>query len=85
MTTVFEKCTETKARFEASMHEAAKALKSIEGVGTGPMGLTPDHVKASMRYKMAKAKFDWEFANVRAFNSWYVKEFKKELQQLRRA
>jgi GH24 family phage-related lysozyme (muramidase) len=85
MTTVFEKCTETKARFEACMNDAAKSLKSVEGVGTGTMGLTPDHVKATASYKKAKAKFDWEFANLRAYNAWYVKEFKKELQQLRRA
>lgn len=81
----FTQATIMRNAFETHMKEAAQALKAIEGVGAGPMGLTPDHVKASPQYKEAKARFDWDFSNFRNFNAYYVKTFKKELAALRRS
>jgi hypothetical protein len=79
----FETATRLRDTFEAQMHDAGAALKSVEGVGTGVMGLTPDSVKKSPEYVEAKRRFDWDFDNLRKFNTWYVKEFAKELRELR--
>lgn len=64
--------------------EACKHLNSIPGVGTGHMGLTPDHVKASTGYKLAKQIERSCFANLRAFNAKFVKQFKKEIRAERK-
>jgi len=64
--------------------EAGDRLKAIPGVGSGPMGLTPDSVKASPEYRKAKADYDLAFANLRSFNSWFTRTFKKEIRQERR-
>lgn len=48
---------------------ASKALRAIPGVGMGPMGLTPDSVKARSDYKAAKAAWAKAWANLRAFNA----------------
>ena len=79
----FQTATVMRDAFEAQMKEAAKALKSIPGVGTGTMGLTPDHVKASPEYRAAKARYDWDWDNYRKFNGWYVRHFAKELRKAR--
>jgi hypothetical protein len=71
--------------FEAQMKDAAQALKSIPGVGIGPMGLTPDHVKASPDYQETRRRFEWDFDSLRKFNAWYVKTFKRELARERAA
>jgi len=45
----------------------------------GPMGLTPDHVRATPEYKTAKANFDRSFAALRDHNAFMTKNFKKEM------
>lgn len=49
----------------------------------GEMGLTPDDVKASAEWKCAKLSFDVSFQNLRNFNQYYTKQFKRELAQMR--
>jgi hypothetical protein len=85
MSLTFEQATHMRNIFEAKMKDAAQALKSIEGVGAGLMGLTPDHVKASREYQEARRRFDWDFDSLRKFNVWYVKTFKRELARERAA
>jgi hypothetical protein len=85
MSLTFEQATHMRNIFEAQMKDAAQALKAIEGVGTGWMGLTPDSVKASPKYQEARRRFDWDFDSLRKFNTWYVKTFKRELAQERAA
>ena len=58
---------------------ACKVFKSIPGIGSGPMGLTPDDVKNTPEYRIAKQAMDKAFAELRAFNAVYAKRFKKEL------
>lgn len=48
------------------------------------MGMTPDHVKAVPEWQQAKKDFDQAFAQLRNFNGWYVKTFKKEIAQERK-
>lgn len=80
----FEQATHMRNIFEAQMNDAAQALKAIPGVGSGDMGLTPDHVKAAPEYKNARRRYEWDFDNLRKFNAWYVKTFKAELAATRR-
>lgn len=80
----FEQATQMRDTFDAQMRDASQALRAVEGVGSGAMGLTPDAIKASEAYQEAKRRFEWDFDNLRKFNAWYVKAFKRELAQARR-
>jgi len=73
-----------KNQLELETKAAGDRLKSVAGVGTGPMGLTPDHVKASPEYQEAKTAFDQAFARQREFNEKFLRQFKVEVQQERR-
>jgi hypothetical protein len=42
------------------------------------MGITPDHIRATSEWQKAKRDFDNSFAQLREFNGWFVKTFKKE-------
>jgi len=67
-----------KAELEAALDVASKTLNAIPGVGSGAMGLTPDAVKFSTEYRVAKTAYEKAFKNMRAFNGWFTKTFKKE-------
>ena len=43
------------------------------------MGMAPDFVKAMPEWQKAKKEYDKAFAELRNFNGWYVKTFKKEI------
>lgn len=57
--------TETEKAWKA----ASAALKAIPGVGSGPMGLTPEHIRLSPEYRAAKTAYDRAFQAVRAENA----------------
>lgn len=69
----------TASLLDADYSAACKNLRAIHGVGSGPLGLTPDSVRARTDYRIAKAAFDKAFADLRAFNAGYVKKYRKEL------
>ncbi len=71
-----------QAYLEAACAVTDAVMKSFP---RGPMGLTPDDVKASDTYKAAKKSFDIAFADLRSFNTIYVKKYKKELAAERKA
>ncbi len=48
------------------------------------MGLIPDEIRESQEYRIIKSKCDRNFAELRKFNGWFVKTFKKEIRQERR-
>ncbi len=54
--------------------EVSECSKALAAYRKGPMGLTPDGVKASPEWKTAKAKYDDAFKRLRAFNAQYAKE-----------
>ena len=58
---------------ETRYQAAAKALKAIDGVGSGNMGLTPDSVKSSPEYRLAKGRLDRAFQDLRRVNAKVVK------------
>lgn len=75
----------TACLLESDYSAASRNLKAIPGVGSGPMGLTPDDVRARPAYRIAKQAMDKAFAELRAFNAAYVKRYKNELAAERKA
>lgn len=67
-----------KHQLEDEYNAACNALKLIPGVGTGPLGLTPDEVRATECYQLAKARMDRAFAALRTFNTQFTKRYAKE-------
>ncbi len=70
---------QAKIALESALDSAGKSLKAFDSYGKSAMGMTPDFVKAMPEWKQAKQNFDKAFAELRAFNGWFVKEFKKEI------
>lgn len=58
---------------------AHDAIVWPEGCGTGPMGLTPDHIKFSPEFRKARAASQNILAIMRKFNQVFSKRFKKEI------
>lgn len=71
-----------KAQLEAAETAAGQSLKSFP---KGPMGMTPDAVKASPEFKKAYAEYAAAFAALRNFNGMFFKTFKKEIAADRKA
>lgn len=78
--TAFDAAKVRQAALEAEL-KAAKAALAV--YPRGPMGLTPDAVKALPEYRTAKVQADQAFARLRAFNATFVKTFAKELREER--
>lgn len=75
----FNVTKQSKAVLESALDDADKALKAFDSYGKTEMGLTPDFVKAMPEWQQAKNEFDKAFAELRTFNGWYMKTFKKEI------
>ena len=76
---------QAKARrdeLEAESTRTSRALKALSG--GGPMGLTPEAVRATSEWKTAKRESDAAFAALRNFNAIYLKRFKREIAEDRR-
>jgi hypothetical protein len=73
-----------KWRLELEVALASKAFRAIAGIGSGPMGLTPDAIKFSPDYRLAKVRFDVAFAALRDFNGEFHKTFAAEIKAERR-
>jgi hypothetical protein len=73
-----------KEALYAKNGKASEELQAFDKLGKSAMGMTPDHVKAMPDYQAAKHEFDVTFAELRAFNGWFVKTFKKEIKQAQR-
>lgn len=73
---------EAKARADVLNRErdhASELLQNFLGqYPTGPMGLTPDHVKRMPEYALRTEAFDRAHRALRAFNQVFTKEFAKE-------
>lgn len=73
---------EQAARLEQATAETSAALQEFP---RGPLGLTPDDVKASPEWKTAYRNFEVAFQAQRSFNSTYTKKFADELRHERNA
>ncbi|PGT89852.1 hypothetical protein [Bacillus thuringiensis] len=69
---------EAKAHNRKLDEEYDNASKNIRKFERNAMGLTPDHVRETQEWKDADKRERLAFANLRKFNAWFLKEFKKE-------
>lgn len=74
--TAFEQAKAERDEIERESDEADAVLKTFP---RGPMGLTPDSVRATPEWKAAKARSERAFARLRAFNTVFVRRFAKEI------
>jgi len=85
MSHLFTLAKVAKQHLDNECTAASEALNAVPGIGSGPMGLTPDAVRATPEYRTAKAAFDAAFAALRDFNGKFNKQFAAELRAERRA
>ena len=76
---LFHIAKQSKTMLENALDVADKALKAFDKYGKNEIGMTPDFVKAMPEWQQAKIEFDKAFTELRNFNGWYVKTFKKEI------
>lgn len=70
-----EEANAHKKELEKINRKHSEALQQFK---TNSMGLVPDHIRATPEYQQAKQDFDRSFAELRNFNAWFVKEFRKK-------
>jgi hypothetical protein len=73
----YRKAKEQHDNLEAEVQRTGRELKALSG--GGPMGLTPEAVRATPEWKAAKVAANKAFAAFRAFNADYVPRFKREI------
>lgn len=76
----FDEAKQKRYEINTRVDAASQKLQSFP---KGPMGLTPDDVKMSDEYRVAKFEFDSAFSELRNFNGWFIKRFSKELRRER--
>ena len=74
--TTYEEAKRVVAAAEAESKAAGDVLDTFPKLANG---LTPDAVKFSPEYKVAKARYNAAFAHLRRVNEWFVKNFNKEI------
>lgn len=79
----FSVVSQRRDELELRLKAASAALKAIPGVGQGAMGLTPDSVKQSVRYRVARQEEANAFASLRAVNAFLNKNYAAELREER--
>lgn len=67
-----------QAELERIHRQKSDALKAIPGVGSSSMGLTPDSVKNSDQYKVAKHELQKAWDDLREFNRKNAKQMKQD-------
>jgi len=77
----YEEAKKQKALLNEQNEILSVKLKSFPTI---EMGLVSDDVRKSVEYIKAKREFDKSFNELREFNSWFIKSFKKEYNEERR-
>ena len=79
--------TYSEAKRSRDWHEADCRAASLvlDHFAKGALGLTPDAIRATPAWREAKADYDRHFAQLQAFNQWFVKKFKRQIQAERQA
>ena len=73
----FKKSRDT---YEARMAEIGKIIaREFPLAGSGPMGLTPDRIKADSRYQALRDSQSFFFSRLRSLNGANVKTYAKEI------
>lgn len=76
----YQEAKEIKDNLYKELEEMSQALRTFP---KGEMGLTPDSVKSSKEFQTAKQNFTTIEKKVKEFNSFFLKNFKKEYQKER--
>lgn len=71
----FEEAMARKKELDSINKKHSEALQHFE---TNSFGLVTDEIRATQEWRKAKQDFDNSFAELRKFNSWFVKEFRKK-------
>lgn len=80
--TTYDEAKAQADTLNAIVKVAGDALKTFP---KGPMGLTPDAVRATAEWQTAKATYDNAFARLRAFNARFTRIFASDIRAERRA
>lgn len=80
----FEQAKELSKKLNSSYTESGKAIKEYQS-SLGHIAGKPvsDSIRSIPEWKILKQTFDKAFQELRTFNSWYVKQFAKELREER--
>ncbi|MEO2202200.1 hypothetical protein ABGV42_00395 [Paenibacillus pabuli] len=78
MSASYEEAKAHRQMLEDWNKEQSAKLKEFEQYGLSPIGGIPDHVRAMPEWKEAKRNYDASFRELRNYNSWFVKTYKKE-------
>lgn len=73
-----------QTHLENELRDASNILKSIVGHSSGSCGLTPDSVKATPEWQIAKQRVNNAFQVMRNFNTKFASTFAKEIKADRR-
>ncbi|MNC28828.1 hypothetical protein D3C76_165270 [compost metagenome] len=76
----FEQAKEKQDQLNAACDTASNTLNKYP---VGPMGLTPDNIKATPEYRRDKACFEIAFKALQDYNKWFCKRWKRELSAFR--
>jgi hypothetical protein len=71
--------------YESMSDECTKQLKELKGSASGPMGLTPNHIKFSSEYQESLKAYNRVHNSIRQLNSLVPKEYLKRRATERRA
>ena len=83
--TAFAAAMKTRNMLEQNHDAAAAYLKEMSGTERGPMGLTPDHVKARPEWRVAFNAERAAFKAMADFNRYLARNFKTEMRAEREA
>lgn len=78
----YEEAKEYKQKINEEYDNASENIRKFE---RNDMGLIPDHIRESQEYQDADYQERVLFAELRRFNSWFLKNFKKEYMKERNA
>lgn len=76
---------EAKAKFDEFNAAVERASKALQVFPKGPMGLTPDDVKALPEWRAARVTYANASTQCRDFTRFFLKAFGKEYRAERRA
>lgn len=75
----FEEAKMKREEMETRHQPDYDRIKEYDKYRNG-IGLIPDHIRTTEEYQAVKKACDRNFAELRSFNGWFVKTFKKEIQ-----
>jgi hypothetical protein len=77
----YEEAKTYKKKLEDKNNVDSNRLQKFE---KNDIGLVPDHIKNSLEFQTAKIEFDKSFSELKNFNTWFIKTFKKEYTEERK-